>query len=287
MFKQNSFYLIKTLLLNWSITAFSKLSVFATSKHNRNVKGFALTLLCHKVCQNRCFPTQRFKSSAAALSHGKPFHAFPSASTACYLRERPAVGPTGTATALTPVRRDRARTPCPASPEATPVAAVLCNAMLCYAMPCCAVPCQSHAGLGSAQRPPPITQPPPGHTPAPGSSWWQGAGGAGHRSSCCKRTQGAKKPIPTQRVSEWQEAKEKESCHSLGVLAEQPPLPQYSVHLAGTRLLHRLPWHCEWLEVSIAMVWQGTNSPGASKYQKSWDYPEHALSASLFFILLL
>lgn len=176
--------------------------------------------------------------------------------------------------------------------RAVPCHGALCHAMehhamLCYAMPCCAVPCQSHAGLGSAQRPPPITQPPPGHTPAPGSSWWQGAGGAGHRSSCCKRTQGAKKPIPTQRVSEWQEAKEKESCHSLGVLAEQPPLPQYSVHLAGTRLLRRLPWHCEWLEVSIAMVWQGTNSPGASKYQKSWDYPEHALSASLFFILLL
>lgn len=130
------------------------------------MKGFALTLLCHKVCQNRCFPTQRFKSSAAALSHGKPFHAFPSASTACYLRERPAVGPTGTATALTPVRRDRARTPCPASPEATPVAAVLCHAMLCYAMPCCAVPCQSHAGLGSAQRPPPITNLPQ-DTPRP------------------------------------------------------------------------------------------------------------------------
>ena len=36
--------------------AFSKLSVFATSKHNTNVKGFALTLLCHRVCQNSTFP---------------------------------------------------------------------------------------------------------------------------------------------------------------------------------------------------------------------------------------
>lgn len=36
--------------------AFSKLSVFATSKHNTNVKGFALTLLCHQVCQSSVFP---------------------------------------------------------------------------------------------------------------------------------------------------------------------------------------------------------------------------------------
>lgn len=36
--------------------AFSKLSVFATSKHNTNVKGFALTLLCHQVCQSSAFP---------------------------------------------------------------------------------------------------------------------------------------------------------------------------------------------------------------------------------------
>lgn len=194
--------------------------------------------------------------------------------------ERPAAGPASTATALTPVRRDRARTPCPAPPEATPVAAVPCCAMPCRAVPCHARAMQGWA-VPSAHHPAPSL--PPGPTPASGSSWWQGAGGAGHHSSCCKRTQGAKKPIPTQSVSEWQEAKEKESCHSLGVLAEQPPLPQYSVHLAGTRLLRRLPWHCERLEVGIATVWQGTDSPGASKQQKSWDYPEHALSASLFF----
>lgn len=65
MLKQNSFYLIKTFVLNQTTAGFSKLRVFATSKHNRIVKGLLLMLLCHKVCHNRCSAVQCSKGRAA------------------------------------------------------------------------------------------------------------------------------------------------------------------------------------------------------------------------------